>query len=444
MASSTVASLDLAVDNHRLQLRGQDPEFALIAQRRAYMKSIQDFDAHNEMQSSPGTYQRHFVQTRTGESSHLRWFERETPLRDDPGEALHSSNHPGAAHKRSSGETVHHVDAKHVQSLAGLAQGSSHRAPNNLHDDVTETGCAPAEDTCQSPQHSRIQADLWASQSSGANSMPGSSNDSRIGSTHRPAGDTSISTSFSPDQPEIRDPVVSGPDSPYVESATDILSRFIPKDCVLRSSIQKRHSSLWLVNDCKETYENSFGPGNSVPLRTTFQDLKPLIETGSVLIIEDLSIDTCEALVAEYPCLDQAFLIQHMLRLDEAITGNSLEELEMEIRRYHPSSDGLSIGFSQDRTGISISLDLQISVQDQHCFHLDLDHGQWTEGRDRLNMVEAMVHTSPESRWSKCRKNTFSKTRDGTWTRTSTRISCCRLLEMSCKCASRIVAVNCG
>ena len=217
---------------------------------------------------------------------------------------------------------------------------------------------------------------------------------------------------------------------PRHRPAADILSDLVPKSSVLQRSIDQQRSRVWLIDSDDDTFLGSVNWMQDITkLQKKILESRSRLAAGSVLVIEDLNTKTCEVLGLEYPHLDQAFLVEHMLRFDELPTNAVLEDLNshwLEADRIHVERFSL---FSGTYMGTDLVLKSPLLARDERSFHLDLKcefRFEFHRARTApLNVLETMHGVSVPS--SRLRSESFARSVDGVWRKSSTRISCCRL-----------------
>lgn len=186
------------------------------------------------------------------------------------GDLPHRSVDHDVADERAQGQDACEATTEHMRRCPTSAAASSGRLENNQHGDAGET----------SPQLSR--------DNSGAPKSAGNA-------------------------------TADDPDVQCRESVTEILSRLVPKDSALQSSLDWRRSKMWLVDDDEVLSVKPFGFKLHEP-PSVLRDVSQRIAAGCLVIIEDLNTKACKAMESEYPLLDRQFLAEPNLISSPSLT----------------------------------------------------------------------------------------------------------------------------
>lgn len=219
----------------------------------------------------------------------------------------------------------------------------------------------------------------------------------------------------------------------------EILKRYIPEDSVLMHSIKRRNSTAWIKSDRTDR--------RILPAWFDDTKLKSLIDrtrqadslggrpSYTVLVIEDIDLKWSKRLTEWFPSLDQAFLAQHMLRLDDPQTYDALLELNESLSRLHQDSTATR------RHYVRLYLEMQsvclpLAPKDVTCFHIDDVYFGNQPGSIVPSWVDELESefstTSLGSITNEYRENCFKKDDNGQLRKISVRLSCCQLDDRLC------------
>ena len=156
-------------------------------------------------------------------------------------------------------------------------------------------------------------------------------------------------------------------------------------------------------------------------------------KVGGFLLIQDINLDWCEALCAQYPeAVHPELLVQHIIRFDEITTilGDT-EAVERDLTMRYPDA-GIEVMASSSGNFMAVSTKIPLfyRVHDANRFHLDFTV-ETSSGEAHKHLHELQRGTLIRGPY--CRQDILERDNLNKWRRISMHMSCFRLEANLCK-----------
>lgn len=207
-------------------------------------------------------------------------------------------------------------------------------------------------------------------------------------------------------------------------SVDGVIRRYIPEDSKAALSMKQRKSVYWYVHYFGYVERTRATSALSLIKRRRISSQH--LEQPEILLVEDIDLDQCKALCAEYPAtLHPVLSAEHIIRFDEIhSTSNSVDAIRQDLKLRYP------------RAGIKVQSSDKLMVVEAEF----LDDAPMVDDNERALHLDFTVETSQLSKFGPprggrgFREDVFQQLDAlNTWKLMSVRMSCFELDTNLCK-----------